>query len=351
MPAQHTESMRIAARDVLSTDELMDSWRRSEPVEFGDPVLAHCRLPLQRTFHPLGFPVNIKTNSNGVLEAADDQWGTFRELFPAEPIRLEIMVTAGETVICPPTPVCRMHGALMTNVADNENYVVSDFERRTAIIWTTEAAVAHREYFRYFFLESAAMSLLSSGYATAIHAACVALDGHGVLLCGDSGAGKSTLSYACARAGWTYITDDGSYLVDGHDDLLVAGNCRMVRFRPSAEALFPELHGLPVVQRAGIGKPSVELSQKASASWNASDTALVKHLVFLKRNVEVQELAVFPQAVARLYMQQRIHCLPYAAELHMNAMDRLLQRRIYELRYNDLDWAIARLAQLVQEEQ
>jgi hypothetical protein len=328
----------------------MNAWRRSGPIEFGDPVLAHCALPLQQTFYPLGFPVSIKTNSDDVLEAANEQWSAFRELFPSEPIRLEVLVTTADTRLCPPTPLCRMHGAIMTNVADSENHIVTDFERRTATIWTTEAAVAHREYFRYFFLESAAMSLLSSGYATAIHAACVALDDQGVLLCGDSGAGKSTLSYACARAGWTYITDDGSYLVHKRDDLLVTGNCGLVRFRPSAEALFPELNGLPVVQRAGIGKPSVELSQKPSASWNASSTAWARHLVFIKRNVDEQELTAFPPAVARLYMQQRVHCLPYAAELHMNAIDRLLQCGIFELRYNDLDWAIARLTQLVRED-
>ncbi len=65
-----------------------------------------------------------------------------------------------------------------------------------------------------------------------------------VMLCGDSGAGKTTLSYACARAGWTYICDDASYLLNSGTDRTVMGTCNQVRFRPPAVELFPELLGL-----------------------------------------------------------------------------------------------------------
>jgi len=343
------EPVRVEASEPLSTEQLKQAWLRSEPIEFGDPVLAHCVLPLEQTFFPLGFPVTIATNSSGVLKAAEQSWGRFSLLFPMAPIRVEAVVTAGDSQLCPPTTVCRIRGPLMTNIADGENFAVADFERRSGIMFVTDAAVAHQEYFRYFFLESTAMSLLSRGCATAIHAACVALDGQGVLLCGDSGAGKSTLAYACAQAGWTYITDDGSYLVHGREDLLVAGNSSVVRFRPTAEELFPELRGLPVIQRAGVGKPSVELWPAAEKAWAANNTATVKHVVFLKRNVGVQELAVFPRAVARLSMQQCAQCVPYGLEQQMDMIDRLLQCGTYELRYNDLDWATRRLEQLVRE--
>ena len=99
-------------------------------------------------------------------------------------------------------------------------------------MWLTTAAVAHRNYMRYFFLEGPAQGHISTSHTTAIHAACVELEGTGILLCGDSGAGKSSLAYSSARAGWTYITDDGSYLVNNRTDRLVVGNCNLVRFRP-----------------------------------------------------------------------------------------------------------------------
>lgn len=331
--------------ELLSTEELKHAWFNSEPVAFGDPVLARTEFPYRREFYPLGFPVIVAANVPEVLDAAHKSWGSFVRIFDTEAFAITVGVTPCDSIECPPTPVCRLRGHLATNIADGENFVVCDLSTRTAMVWVTESALRHDEYFRYFFLESAALVSISNLYATGIHAACVALEGDGILLCGDSGAGKSTLSYACARAGWTYITDDASYLLHGEADGLVAGNCSQVRFRPSAQELFPELAGLAVMKRAGGGKPSVEIF--TNAQIKTAVTTRAKYLVFLKRHVDEQELVVFPRAVARLAMQQRVLCLSYQTDVQLAAIDRLLGREVYELRYNDLDWAVNRLAQLL----
>jgi hypothetical protein len=332
--------------EVLSTEQLKEAWLSSEPVEFGDPVLARAEFPFRGTYYPLGFPVILTSNCEDVFEAADESWGRSLRIFDTEPILFQIGVTRSETSICPPTPECRGRGHLVTTIADNENFSICDLSQGSAMAWVTTAALQHRDYFRYFFLESAIMCNLSSRFATGIHAGCVALNGAGILLCGDSGAGKSTLSYACARAGWSYTTDDGSYLVHGRDDRLVVGNCNQVRFRPSAEALFPELRGYSVMQRAGVGKPSVEFATDTDAVIAKSGTARIRHIVFLKRNVSTQELAGFPTAVARLYMQQCAQCMPWQLREKMHAIDGLLTLGALELRYNELDWAVERLRQL-----
>lgn len=335
--------------EVLSTERLKEAWLQSDPIEFGDPVLAHLPFPYRETYFPLGFPVTVATNAEEVLKAARRSWGSFAQQFDTEPIALHIGVTAGDSLICPPTPVARMRGHLFTNVAGSDNFGTSDLSRGVAIVWVTDAALRHEDYFRYFFLESAAMSSISNRYTTAVHAGCVSMDGDAVLLCGDSGAGKSTLSYACARAGWDYITDDGSYLVHGRSDNLVVGNCHQIRFRPSAATLFPELEGLSVMQRAGVAKPSVELFTAPGSNVRTAHTANVQHIVFLKRGVGEQELVPFPRAVARLYMQQQVYCMPYLVETRMAAIDQVLQVGTYELRYKDLPWAIERLRVLVSE--
>lgn len=332
-------------KDVLTTDQLMEAWSRCDPIEFGDPVLAHVSFSHREMFFPLGFPVSVETNSPEVLIAAKRSWGRFTQQFTTETIQIQVGITATESAHCPPTPICRMRDHILTSIADGENFVLSDLSERNSLVWATEAALGHGDYFRYFFLESAAMANISASCATAIHAGCVALSGDGVLLCGDSGAGKSTLSYACARAGWTYTTDDASFLVNEHDSDLVVGNCHQVRFRPAAQTFFPELGALTVMKRAGVGKPSVELPTDMQIAVAAS--ARIKHIVFLKRNVSVQELVPFPLQVARLFMQQHVHCMPYRVLPQMAAIDRLLTREVYELRYNDLDWAVDRLTCLV----
>ncbi|HWT65328.1 MAG TPA: hypothetical protein VN151_04385 [Terracidiphilus sp.] len=340
---------RPRATDLLTIEELKEAWAHAEPVETGDPVLANVQLECVGTFYPLGFPVRIETNEPLVLELAEESWRRFAQRFETRPVHLRVTVTEGETSYCPPTPVCRMRDHIVSSIADGENYMVTDLAQLRAVVWATQAAVLHRDYFKYFFLESAAMSSIGSAYATAIHAGCVALDDEGVLLCGDSGAGKTTLTYACARAGWTYVTDDGSYLVHGGDERTVVGNCHQVRFRPSAAELFAELHGRPVMQRAGVGKPSIELALPVAGAFRASTAARVRYMVFLRRNVEREELVVFPRAVAQMYLWQRMQCMPYEMNRHLNAMRGLQDVETLELRYNRLDWAVERLAQLVRE--
>lgn len=330
-------------RDLLTTEELKNAWLKGERVEFGDPVLARTRLPFKETYYPLGFAATVATNSTEVLDAARESWGSFRKIFDTEPLRLNIGVASTESQVCPPTPVCRVRDHLSTNIADGENFAVNDNAAGHSLVWITTAALAHRDYFRYFFLESSAMCGIATRHATGIHSACVSMHEAGILLCGDSGSGKTTLSYACARAGWTYVTDDGSFLVHDRDDRLVVGNCNQVRFRPAAAELFPELCGRGIMERGGVGKPSMEMSTGGSCCIATASTATINHIIFLKRNVHTQELAVFPTAVARLYMMQRVSCFPGTSFSQAEAIDHLLRLGALELRYNDLNWAVERL--------
>jgi hypothetical protein len=57
----------------------------------------------------------------------------------------------------------------------------------------------------------------------------------------------------------------------------------------------------------------------------------------------------FPAEVARAYILQRGIGVAGIAEMQTAAVDRLLDRGVFELNYTDLDWAIGRLTQLVKE--
>jgi len=322
---------------------------RSASIGASDPVLARMRYPFSQRFYPLGFPVDVVSNSTDVLDAAAESWADYAQIFSTVPIRIQVCVLeGGGSRECPPAPRCLVQQHLFSFVADQDNHGINDLQRGFSSIWATRAAVEHRGYFRYFFLECAAMSQLTTRVATGIHAACVARNSVGVLLCGESGAGKSTLSYACAKAGWTFVSDDGSYLAHDSDELLAVGNCHQLRFRPSAAALFPEIDGNPVTQRAETGKPSVELKTSALPSICYAQSASVRYLVFLNRNEgKNAPLRSYSKQRASEAFKQGRFTPPDLLQQQYEAIDRLLQAEVLELPYRDLAWAIEQLDRLV----
>ncbi|HEX3436979.1 MAG TPA: hypothetical protein VHT24_09435 [Pseudacidobacterium sp.] len=214
----------------------------------------------------------------------------------------------------------------------------------------TKAAVAHDTYLRYYFLEAAVLCHLATRYTTPIHSACVELNGSGILICGDSGAGKSTLAYACAQSGWTYITDDASYLINDREDRLVVGNCYQARFRPASAKFFPELAGHEITQRAEDGKPSIELCTAPFEHIARSQTSHVEHIIFLnRRDPKCQELVPFSREVARHFIRQPLFSTPEMMEVQSAAIERLLATSVLELRYHDLAWGVERLTRLITE--
>src|SRR5579862_5555071 len=208
------------------------------------------------TLYPLGFPMRISTNSAAVLAAVRTEYGAWMPLFDEAPLELQIEV-AGPAGVMPPAAAFHAHRHLFAFVADARNFAICDRRTRSAGAWLTAEAAGDAAYLRYHFLDAIAYQLTAAVYMTPVHAACVAREGRGVLLCGDSGAGKSTLAYACARRGWTYVTDDASYLVrERAAHRLVVGNAHRIRLRPEAAQVFPELGGRQPAVR-GNGKASI----------------------------------------------------------------------------------------------
>jgi hypothetical protein len=330
--------------------DIENACNRAEALDFSRHALQAPPLCLRRMFYPMGFPTELRTNSAEIMAEMESVWSIFYQQFKTETIRVDIHVVDGDSTECPPTPEVRFLPPLMIAIADVNNYYISDLSRNITQATVSRATLRHKLYLRYFFLEHAGACHIASRFTTPVHAACVALDGRGVLLCGDSGAGKSTLSYACACAGWTYVSDDASFLVNGEArDRVVIGNSRQVRFRPSAAELFSEIAGLEVTPRAA-GKPSIELPTKNLAHMTCAQHAKIDFLVFLNRRAgSVPELRPYRRDVARYYMRQVLYGSQASLARQYEAIEHLLTTDVFELRYSDLDWAVDRLRMLVRE--
>jgi len=176
-------------------------------------------LPIVQKFYPLGFPLEIATNSNEVIAAANESWGGFAREFEREPIRVRAVVQPGGAqpggTDSAPEPVYRLQGGLLTIVSGRANFATCDLPARSGWCLAAPQTVADRAWFRWYFLEAMVYMLMSHEDVVLVHGACVVREGRGVLLCGASGAGKSTLAFACARAGWAYLTDDAAALLQG----------------------------------------------------------------------------------------------------------------------------------------
>jgi hypothetical protein len=234
----------------------------------------------------------------------------------------------------------------LANVADANNFVVCDLNAGFSFGWITQQTAESTLYLRYHILEATTLAMVAALRAAPLHAACVVPFGHGMLLCGDSGAGKSSLAFAGARSGWTFVSDDASYLPFDREDRMVVGNRHKIRLRDSGVQLFPELEGRPVTPRA-TGKPSIEIPTADMAELLKSNFATVESIIFLnRRDAETQGLVPFPRDVALSWFNQFLYPTTALHQVQKAAVHRLLDVEIFELRYTDLDWAIERLETL-----
>ena len=173
------------------------------------------------------------------MSAAEECWSGLSQEFAREPMEIRVIVQPQGRLS--PQPSFRCQGHLSSVVGDADNFAVADLGKLFAFVFVSDKTAADHSWLRWFFLESLAYTLLAQRYVVPVHAACVARSGRGILLCGSSGAGKSTLSFACARAGWTFVSDDCSWLLPDSAGRDAIGRPREARFRPDASILFPEL--------------------------------------------------------------------------------------------------------------
>jgi hypothetical protein len=301
-----------------------------------DPLLYEVALPLVTTYFPLGFPVRITTNSRDVIEAAEEKWKCCEDRFGVTPLDVRFAVDEDSQSERPPAVFPTGYANLISIVHAADNFAVIDLFRGSSFSWLTPAVVTDRGYFLYHFLEPVVYLLLGALHLAPIHAACVALDQSGVLILGDSGAGKTSLAYACARRGWTYVGDDGIFLVRPGTERKILGRHREIRFRSSATLLFPELAHYPAVQRPNE-KLDLELKTADLGFPCTSAEMRVDYLVFLNRAFSGPAgLQSAERCRAEAWLEQVLHVHEKGIrEAQRKSLGQLLNLPIFELRYRD----------------
>jgi|ERR1035441_6448724 hypothetical protein len=310
-----------------------------------DPLLYRAPLPYEGRYYPYGFPVDVASDTREVLDAAQESFGAYAPRFDRPPLRVHVLTSQGSGVR-PPEPVLRGQRNLQTWVSDRENFAVIDRRERFGYSCVTRATVADRVFFRWHFLDALVYMLLELNYVTSLHAACIAWEGAGVMLYGESGVGKSTLTYACARRGWTYISDDASSVVwDG--GRTVIGEPHHFRFRAEATDLFPELRGHTVGHELDR-KPTIE-ALTADLPIRTAPECRVEYIVFLDRRPGNRAGMT---RIGKEEMQERLRqdmpvFDPALDTQRRAAVELLAEAPAFELRYSNYEQAALLLEQIV----
>jgi hypothetical protein len=313
-----------------------------------DPLGYDFPLPLQARHYPMGYALDLATNSEDILRIADFIWGKFPETPKTDAAQLRVVVEDRDSSVppVPSTPRGRSHLAAFVHGPDN--FAVCDLARSFTFACLTRDVARDVAYVRYHFLEPAGYLMVDSRHLSPLHASAVALDGNAVVLCGDSGAGKTSLAYACARRGWTYLADDATHIVRESPDNAVVGRPFRIRFRENARRLFPELARFAPEMRPN-GKLDIEVDTSALGIAIALESR-ASHIVFLNRQpgpVRAQTRP-FPRELAMARLSE-LTC--YGDEQIRREQDRaranFLRLPIVELTWSDLDDAESALRALV----
>lgn len=313
-----------------------------------DPLGYDFPLPLTSRYYPMGFPLDLATNSEDVLAAADWLWKPYPPASGETAAILRVLVEDREAVIPPRPSMPRGRNHLVLMIHGPDNFALCDLAGAFTFVCLTRDVARNHAYIRYHFLEAAGCLMIDSRHLVPVHSSCTALGGRAVVLCGDSGAGKTSLAYACVRRGWTYLSDDATHIVRGRADRRVVGRPYRIRFRESARLLFPELNRFnPELRPNGKLDFEIETSALGMPVALAGNAA---HVVFLNR--QSTPVAARVAAVDRSEAARRLESLTCYGDESVRAQQsrtlaEFLQLPVSQLTYSRLDDAESALRTLI----
>jgi hypothetical protein len=222
-----------------------------------------------------------------------------------------------------------------------------DLSTGFAFACLSKAAAKARAWTRHFFLDAIAYATLVHLRVTAVHAACIAKNGRGILLCAPSGMGKSVLALKCAQRGWTFITDDVAYLVREADGRTILGKPAHLKFLPPASRLFPDIRW-SISGADHAGESIIEL-RTAELEIPTAESCRADYLVFLHRQTRaatrllpISSDDAFARLTAELpAFEKSVH------QAQLKSLHMLSHLPAVELHYADVDAAVLKLDEVI----
>ena len=208
-------------------------------IEPTDPLREHRASVFSASFHVLGARFRVESNAAALLEIVAEAFAELPQYrLDSEPLELRVELVLDEQ--SPETypaelPPLQFQGGhdYIVGAYDAANYLVVSPRLQSAFVRVTSGVLSRRREVRYELIESAFLLLAPRvQQLVPLHAACLGLNGKGLLLSGDSGAGKSLLCLNATQLGLDFLAEDGVF-IDSRS-LLAVGCPQFVHLREDA---------------------------------------------------------------------------------------------------------------------
>jgi hypothetical protein len=237
----------------------------------GDPFREVGGSAIRKRLHLLGGLFEFESSSRRFLRLVDVAYSglpthRLRPSMPRFHIRLELVSGlnfpgAGE----PPLLRMQAGAGLLCGVMDASNFAVLFPAERRGLVVASRQLLRFPYHARYELLEFAVFVLAGRAQGLVpLHAACVGLNGRGLLLIGASGAGKSTVALQCLLHGLDFLTEDAAFVLP--DGMLATGVSNFLHIREDSLRFLDgtssasRVRRSPVIRRrSGVEKFEVDL--------------------------------------------------------------------------------------------
>ena len=254
--------------------------RRADPGIESDPFGERIAAQPGKAMSLLGGRFRFESNNRELLALIDAAYaGLPNQLFSsmAKTFRVKLMLTPATVKFSgrgaarrrEPPPAAMLQGAgFLGSATPSSTFVMLNPKERTGLVCVSEEMLGFPYHLRYEVIEFAVFTLACRAQGLVpLHAACVGIDGRGLLLMGPSGAGKSTVALQCLVEGFDFLSEDSAFVAPASMRATGTANFLHVRAdslrwlgRSRARSIITRS---PVIQRrSGIEKFEVDLRHK-----------------------------------------------------------------------------------------
>jgi hypothetical protein len=248
--------------------------------------LAHDNLPLGARFSVAGSIWDLKSNCREILRAMRETFDLVDSGQGHADLYIRFHVDFAVEEAAPWTkPHFRALDHLYYATYGPCDSMLVDQSGRRVIGSFSPAVATDVSYWKHTILPILLGIASASVGVTPLHCACVVKGGSGLLLAGESGAGKSTSALSLSLRGFSYLSDDCTYLSRTSAGIRAWGLPTPVKLLPDAVSYFPELVSLKPV-RSLNGELAITVDPTEILNVRRCLSCDPRWLVFLERKEE-----------------------------------------------------------------